>query len=1152
MFGKLASRVEDPVGILKTLPGFAGGGFVRISRSFASRFLPAFKFKHLTGCHSDQVSSKNKKTFHSELFYRECAMFRVETKRFEITARQPGRIGRLIFVLVLIAAGWIPAAQSLAQGGGRLPRIQLYNQAIFDRYYRADYSDAARFFNRGANGAYKRGLRRHLDSICYWTMMGECNYHMGNYAQAVTMYEQALTLYLSYQAENWQVRLQLPATIQANNNALNQARILWGVPQRRSTYANMPGSFNMMFGRIDAARAFQEGGAYDPAEIFSVDIVEIMRCTALCLHRRRTIKGPLARLDPFTSQLVTGLSVPGAGNGTVMGAMNGVLLGIAQASTEDWSTATKTLKASLELNRMEHPLTPVALLELAQIGFANQNYAVASQIALEASYSAAVFNQFDLAEEALGLGTTIHLMNNKTPYPPLENAIKWASAKDARMMQASLIVKLAECFAEAGDPVSAAKVLRESGRVISKRNSLGKAVVSARVKYVSALISFLKGDFKSGKLELAAALDHFQTGSLWLYRLALADQLAKAGNNQRQADLLYSTLLRDPTETDWRVDPMESIAFLASPHVGTMERWFDIVVDRKDHRRSLEIAELVRRHRFFASLPMGGRLMALRWVMHAPDEALTQKALGQRQEFLNRNPAYTRLINEEKQIRTALLLLPVRPESQSPEEREQLKLMKELAKVSETQEAMLASFALRREPAEMAFPPQSSVSEFQGRIEKDQLALVTLATASGYHIFLMSTDAIQYVGLSRGRDVLRGVADLLKEMGLMEVALDLKIIQDEQWKVAARELKEQLFAGASDDNWKNFTELVVVPDGVLWYLPFEVLPVGEGDEEKFLSEIVNVRYSPTLFLGFHAQRPARETKRSAVVTLRMHSRGEAELSNLEFDELKKALPDVAKFDASVRIPTNYLASVIDQLVVWSEIGDSKNLPLAMLPMQNDKERIGSTLDAWMTLPWSGPEHVVMPGFHSDGGAGLRGKLNGNDLFLTSLGLMASGTRTALISRWATGGQTALELTRQYAEQLPQAGVAQAIRNSRQKTRELDLDYENEPRLRTKKSDPVLKAEHPFFWAAHMLFSIPDSRPRVAQPGNGAAAGDAGVKEGDGEKPDAEKDANADDKAALPGEDKAALQGDDKAALTGDDKGGVEIENPTQPIVGDGK
>ena len=69
----------------------------------------------------------------------------------------------------------------------------------------------------------------------------------------------------------------------------------------------------------------------------------------------------------------------------------------------------------------------------------------------------------------------------------------------------------------------------------------------------------------NGMSELNATLKSFQTGSLWLYRLVLADSLAIAGNaGERQSDLLYGALLRDPTARDWKLNPLESLAFLAS------------------------------------------------------------------------------------------------------------------------------------------------------------------------------------------------------------------------------------------------------------------------------------------------------------------------------------------------------------------------------------------------------------------------------------------------------------------------------------------------------------------------------------------------------------------------------------------------------------
>ncbi len=1068
------------------------------------------------------------------------------------------RICQTAFLFAAVVFGLMLSSSANAQG--RLPRADYYNNyGINAPYFQADYLDAGKSFQRGYNRAYKFGNRRHLDSICHLTMMGECYYHVGNYADAVNQYEQALALYLSYQAENWQRRVRIPQQIQANSGAFQQSKVNWGVPRRNSVPARLPNSFGMLFGQLDSERTLQEGGVVQNAEIYKVDVVEIMRCTALCMHRRRVIKGAIAKYDPFTDQLVSGLSVSGAGNGSVMGAFNGVLLGIAYASMEEWEKAARMLTSSLQLKGMDHALKPVAMVELAQLALKTERYAEAGTLAMEASLAAGVYSQYDLVEEALGIGTTVHLMRAKSAYPPLENAILWAKANKARMLQASLIVKLAECLAEAGDSKGASFVLRQASGPINNRNSLPNAVVSARLKYVGAITQFLDGNFRGGMSSLSASLQHFQKGSKWLYQLRLADQLvAKGSITERQADLLYSALLRDPTDQDWKRDPMEAIAFLASPHVGSMEVWLDVTVNRLNHKQALEVSELVRRHRFFSYLPFGGRLMAFRWMIHAPEEALSANALAQRTNFLNTNPVYKKLYDRANQIQRELATLPLKPASKTPEEHQQGELLKELASISDTQEAILASLALRREPAEMVFPPQIKTSELQESLSPEQLALVSIATSKGYHIYLLTNQSIQYVGLSDGRQVLRGVGGLLKDAGLMDSALDIKTLEETKWKETARELKLKLFGDGSDEVWPKFKELVVVPDGVLWYLPFEILPIGEGDEEKYLSDIVNIRYSPTLFLAFGPQRPALPIERSAFVTTRFHQRGAAGLATDEFATLLKTMPDAIQYDKQIRVPSNYLIAMMDQLVIWSEIKSSKNLPLAMTPIQLDQSKIGKTLDNWMALPWKGPEHIVMPGFHSDGGSGMRGKLNGKDLFLTSMAFMASGSRTALISRWATGGKTSLSLTAQYASNLGKDGSAKAILDARQATRELDLDYENEPRVRSKKSDAVLKAEHPFFWASHMLLGIPDNRPTETDDPDSdevvdGMAGDADVAK-DAADADADKGAmkdvkvdDAKDAEVKPEDAGAAIDDEGNVAKKAEEANTVEKPAVVKPL-----
>ena len=98
-------------------------------------------------------------------------------------------------------------------------------------------------------------------------------------------------------------------------------------------------------------------------------------------------------------------------------------------------------------------MTAVGLLESAYIGVSLENDQVAADLALEASYSAAIFDQYDLVAEALTLGTMIHLKTSRSVYPPLRNSIAWAKSNNANLMEATSIVRLAECLSEAG-PVS--------------------------------------------------------------------------------------------------------------------------------------------------------------------------------------------------------------------------------------------------------------------------------------------------------------------------------------------------------------------------------------------------------------------------------------------------------------------------------------------------------------------------------------------------------------------------------------------------------------------------------------------------------------------------------------------------------------------------
>jgi len=82
------------------------------------------------------------------------------------------RFNPILFSLSLLLAT-ICASIVTAQQTGQLPKQQFYNTAVFRQYYLADYNDSGNLFNRAYKTAYQRGNRRHLDSVCFLTMMGE-------------------------------------------------------------------------------------------------------------------------------------------------------------------------------------------------------------------------------------------------------------------------------------------------------------------------------------------------------------------------------------------------------------------------------------------------------------------------------------------------------------------------------------------------------------------------------------------------------------------------------------------------------------------------------------------------------------------------------------------------------------------------------------------------------------------------------------------------------------------------------------------------------------------------------------------------------------------------------------------------------------------
>lgn len=986
---------------------------------------------------------------------------------------------------------------------GDLPGQDYWNAHV--QYREAEYRRAGNDFARGAQTAFKYGTNRFLDSCCYWVMNGECRLHMGDYAGAIEQYELAIKLYLQYTRDNWQGRVTQP-NIALNNTAVQRAQITWYTPQRQIAIPGLPDSMQMMFGRLDAERAFVEGGAVQNPEFRNVNAIEFMRTIAIALQRRRWIKGPICQYDPFSKTILDTLKTAGTGDASLLSKCNQVLFGLALAGNGELDRAREQLGNSLQFGAgMDHPLTPFAMLELARILAEQGDPASALTMAMEASFSAAVFQNVDVVEQSLALASELHLRANRAPYPPLQPAIVWAARNRAPQMQISLAIRQADGLAESGASPASLKMLDDAQR-LGARSDVLRGPLSGRLIYLRAVNLFAAGDFAAGSEALVNGLKNYAPGSRWLYQINLVNQsLANRVLTTRQADLMYGLLLGDPGEIHWRTDPIEAMSFLASPHLPSIETWLDIAIENRSYDRAVEIAELLRRHRFFSTQPLAGRLLSMRWVMHGPDEAVGEASLAQRADFLTRVPAYAELTRLASQTRQSLLAIPVQPAADSDREKEQRNLFVQMMKTANQQESLLASMALKREPAGMVFPPATDLSQLRSMLTAGSVVLYAIQTERACHIFEISPRATRLLASHRIREVPQFVNRILKELSLTERQLKQDQLQSVEWKQTLLEQTAALLPGFAPP--QAGSALVIIPDGTLWNLPFEVLLFGTSpDDARFLVDACTPRYAPTLNLAIVPSRRSKPPVRNAIFSGQLDKSLPIEPVRDAVRKLAALTADSGNWEERLMIPSSLLGSVLDQMIVLTGMEmPRREGPFGLLPAQKDVGRTGNTLAAWQSLPFEGADVMLLPCFESAGATGVTADA-GQDLFLTTMGLVASGSRTVLISRWPTRGKSAIDLTTNYVELAGQAPAAEALQAARKKVRELALEFPLEPRTEApgKPADPPVQLlmDHPLFWAGYMVIdlpTIPDRNPATeaaaaesaeAKPSADGAAGTA--------------------------------------------------------------
>jgi tetratricopeptide (TPR) repeat protein len=974
--------------------------------------------------------------------------------------------------LLLLTAGcaaWINGAACpvAAQPREMLPSTGY--SAIFKEYNEGRYASALRLWTREGRGGVKSINGRWIDSICYHTMAGECHYQMGQYSDALEQYTAALNLFDKY--SDWMLRIHSGAFRPSGPSQVKPCP--WGRSTRTATLTEMPDHMTMSQGSFNANKVIKQGGVVEQPVLFAINAVEIVRCTTLAMRRRRELLGPACPHDSLSADLVAKLLRRPIAPNDWKEAWIDVQLGLAYAAQGNDGQAKGLLqRGMLAQGQYDHNLTCVALFELGRIALSEGDLPAAAKSFEEASYSAFHYGDINIIEDSLKYGALTHLLSDpKEPYPPLAAAADWARVKGITTLRTSCMLAAAEQLTNAGRTSEAIEVLANAKSVMANRD-IARAKSGGRLAYLTAITQYQQGKVKAGDEALAPALAEMRAGgSLWLFHIGLADNLATSGKvSDRVAMGLYENVLREPQRADWLTDPLEPLTVLSTPHPQVIDHWFEVALARKEFERALEISDIARRHRFHITMPFGGRLLGLEWMMEGPDDLLGQEAVLQRQDLLVKHPRYSELARRVRGLHdelSALSLVPDQPDIQ----RGLAEKLGQLAEVSRQQEVLLREVAASRQPSSLIFPPLTTIKEIQKGLSEKQALLVFFATGQRLYGCLLSHDAYPIWEIGSTASLRKQIEAMLRGMGHFEnnSVVPVAELKNDAWRKAAASVLELLMKGSKAKLPGDYEELVIVPDSLLWYLPFEALPVG--DDGRSLISQVRIRYAPTISLSLADLRPRKQYGNTAVVTGRMFPGTSDSAARAAFDQLSQSVKRCAALTPPLPAPSSIYATMFDRLVVLDDLVIDESNPYAWSPVPIDRGTPGNSLESWMALPWGAPDQVVLPGYHTPAENALK-KLPlsaaGSDVFLSVCGLMASGSRTILLSRWRTGGQTSFDLTREFVQELPHLTASAAWQRSVLLTSDAPLSLELEPRIKASVTDEIPTAAHPFFWSGYLL------------------------------------------------------------------------------------
>ncbi len=950
-----------------------------------------------------------------------------------VTSRPWSRsLSTWLFVFNFLIAGQTAWGQGGGLGGG-LGGFEPSVSYPSETYYRAlqvyrdgDLEGATELFEAANRRTRKDINGQWIDAIPVYAMMAECYWHLGDMVSVRNSVDSAFQLAIRHRG--W---LAKPMWESVLNPSMQPARPI-GLWPEATAVNRVPIVDRAQFrsGQLLTEQNLANArGGFEEANIKVIDIVEVMRGLALASYRRRMLMGVLADQDSLAAELIDATKYPAGLQLPIARNLIGAMRAAERFSGRQDANALQDAAANAMFSGGAHPITPVTLMCQASALAGGEQPAAALPFAANVVHTAAALEQYEWVGEAMQLAAGCAA----TPHQA-ERVRQTATAAATSLLRKSRLGTLHCLIAGAdaaitADQLDAAATLLSQAQALSARRDILQPRLDAYGAYVAARLAAAKGS--SAGLAAPSELDS---------AVELMKGFALERKNRNRP------LISMP-----RIYQLELVRLNRTAAYAAR---LDLAAARNDAQSVLLRADDLLGYRFRSRLLMGGRLLQARNFVRSSDQLLDPKVA----ELRDKAPKIV------KDLRKAVLAPP-------PADADALRAR------ANSLEADVAAVALSRFNMPRTMPPPLNEKTDIKRIPKRTALLTFIYSGNKIYATLAADAKVSMWVISGSSRLSSEIGRVLRGIGVGKTRGN-RLPENDSWREEAVKLRRHLVPDDETITEASFDEIVIVPDGPLWYLPFELLPIREAESE-LLGDKFQIRYAATPGLAFRPTGVPATNRMLAIAADKFFAPRDPEQNEAIIQSIAESVSDSVRLPEQLEIPTSLLGNSAGHLLIAAPVTPNLKTPLAVGLAPYDRSSAEGSLAAWLRFPAKVPASVILPGFRSSVEVGQMG--TGDELFSIVCGLQSSGVRGVLVSRWIVGGESSALALRELVQELPFTGMVNSWERSRKILRQSELDPTAEPLLMQAEHDRQgITGNEPFFWAGYLV-AAPMEQATVPAP-----------------------------------------------------------------------